>query len=58
MPHEDLAKKELYSTKRMVHLTEEGPEEDRIDLEQPSLYSYIVSSAVPPEQGVYSFRDK
>ena len=27
MRHEDLPNKELYYTKRMVHITEEGPEE-------------------------------
>ena len=28
MGHEYLPNKELYATKRMVHITEEGPEED------------------------------
>ena len=28
MRNEDFPNKELYATKRMVHITEEGPEED------------------------------
>ena len=32
MCHEDLSKKELYATKRIVHITEEVPKEDLLDL--------------------------
>ena len=31
MRHEDFPNKELYATKRMVHITEEGHEEDLFD---------------------------
>ena len=37
MRHEDLPNKELYATKRVVHITEEGPEEDLNYLERSSL---------------------
>ena len=58
MHHEDLPNKELYATKRMAHITEEGPEEDLFYLEIPSLDSYIASEVVPPEEGVGRFIDK
>ena len=58
MCHEDLSYKELYATKRMVHIIEEGPEEDLFDLERPSLDSSIALEVVPPEQGIERFRDK
>ena len=48
MRHEYLPKKELYATKRMVHITEEGPEEDLLDLQRHSLDSSISSEVVPP----------
>ena len=35
MRHEYFTNKELYSTKRMVHITEEGPKEETFDLERP-----------------------
>ena len=35
MRHEDFPNKELYATKRMVHITGEGPKEDLFDLERP-----------------------
>ena len=47
--HEDFPNKELYVAKRMVHVTEEVPEEDLLYLERPSLDSYISSAVVPPE---------
>ena len=37
MRNEDLPNEEVYATKRMVHITEEGPEEDLFDLERYSL---------------------
>ena len=46
--HKYFPNKELYATKRMFHFTEEGPEEDFLDLEIPSLDSSIASSVVPP----------
>ena len=58
MCHKDLPNKELYDTKRMVHITKGGPEEDLFDLGIPSLDSFIASSVVPPEEGVYRFIDK
>ena len=42
----------------MVHITEEGPKEDLLDLERPSLESSIDSSVVPPEEGIGRYRDK
>ena len=48
MSHKYLPNKGLYTTKRMVYFTEEGPEEDPLDLEIPSLDSSIASSVVPP----------
>ena len=45
--HEDLPNKKLYSTKSMLHITEEGPEEYLFDLEITSLDSSIASSVVP-----------
>ena len=47
MHHEDFPNRELYATKRMVHITEEFPEEDLFDLEIPYLHSYISSAVVP-----------
>ena len=35
MRHEDLPNMEIYDTKRMVHIKEEGLEEDLFDLERP-----------------------
>ena len=32
---EEFPNKELYATKRMVHITGEGPKEDLFDLERP-----------------------
>ena len=58
MRHEDFPNKELYATKRMVHITEEDPEGDLLDLERPYLDFPIVSAVVPPEEGVDRFRDK
>ena len=37
MSHKDFPNKELYATKRVVHITEEGPEEDLNYLERSSL---------------------
>ena len=47
MCNEDLPKKELYATKRMVHITEEVTEEDFFYLGIPSLESSIASTVVP-----------
>ena len=58
MCHEYFTKKELCATKRMVHITEEGPEEELFDLERPSLESSIASAVVPPEEGIDRVRDK
>ena len=58
MRHKYFLNKELYATKRMVHITEEIPKEDLFDLEIPSLDSYIASAVVPTEEGVDRFRDK
>ena len=58
MHHEDFPIKELYATKRMVHITEEGPKEYLFVLERPSLESSIDSYFFPPEEGIYRFRDK
>ena len=58
MRHEYFPDKELYATKRMVHITEEGTEEDLLDLEIPSLEYSIASVVVPPEEEVDRFRDK
>ena len=41
MHHEDSQNKELYTTKRMVHILEEVSEEELFDLEIPSLNSSI-----------------
>ena len=58
MRHEDLSNKELYTTKRMVHITEEGIGKDLLDLEITFL-EYSISLAVfPPEEGVDRLRDK
>ena len=57
MRHEDLPNKELYSTKSMVHIIEEGPKEDPFDWERTSLESSIASKVIPLEEGVDSFRD-
>ena len=48
----------LYETKRLVHITEKGPEEDFFYLEITSLESYIASSVLPQEEGVGRFRYK
>ena len=48
MRHEDFPNKELYATKRMVHITEEGHEEDLFDLWRLSLDYYIASAVVLP----------
>ena len=58
MRHEDIPNKELYATKRMVHITEEGPGEYLFNLERPSLDFSIASAVVPPEEGVDRSRDK
>ena len=58
MCHEDIPNKELYATKRRVHITEECPKEDLLDLDKPSLDFYIASAVVPPEDGVDRFRYK
>ena len=58
MCHEDFPNKELYATKKMVHITEEGPKEYLLDLEKPYLEYSIASALVPPEEGVDRFRDK
>ena len=58
MCHEYFPNKVLYAIKMMVHIKEEGPEEDLFDLERPSLDSYIASAVVPPEEGVERFREK
>ena len=58
MRHGDFPNKELYATKRMVHITEEDPEGDLLDLERPYLDYIIASSVVSPEEGVDRFRDK
>ena len=57
MRHEDLSNKEFYTTKRMVHIIEEGPIEDLFILERPSLDSSIASAVIPLEEGVDRFRD-
>ena len=48
MCHEYSPNKELYATKRMVHITEEGPKEEILDLERTYLNSSIASAVVPP----------
>ena len=48
MCHENSPNKELYATKRMVHITEEGPKEEILDLERTYLNSSIASAVVPP----------
>ena len=48
MSHEYLPNKELYATKRMVHITQEGPEEDLFGLEIPYLESSKDSAMIPP----------
>ena len=48
MRHEDFPNKELYSTKSMVHITEEGSEEYLFDLYRPSLDSSVASALVLP----------
>ena len=58
MRHEYITNKELYATNGMVHITEKGPKEHILDLERPSLESYINSAVVPPDEGVDRFRDK
>ena len=58
MRHEDPPNKELYSTKRMVNITEEGPKEDLFDLERSSIESSIASELVPSEERVDRFIDK
>ena len=50
--------KELYATKRMVHITEEVPKEHLFDLEIPSIESLTATAVVTPEEGVYRFRYK
>ena len=58
MRHKDLPTKQLCSTKRMVNIIEEGPEEYLFDLERLSLEYSIASAVVPPEEESYRFRDK
>ena len=58
MCHEYFPNKELYSTKGMVNITKEVPEEYLLDLGIPSLDSSIDSAEVPPEEGVYRLRYK
>ena len=58
MCHEDFKNKEIYATKRIVNITEEGPKKDVFDLDIPYLDSSIASSVVPPYEGVYMFIDK
>ena len=58
MRHEDFPNKELYATKRMVHIIEQGSEEYLFDLDRPSLHSSISLFVVPQEEGVDRFRDK
>ena len=55
MRHEDFPNKELYATKKMVHIIEEGPKEYLLDLEKPYLEYSIASALVPPEEGVGRF---
>ena len=42
----------------MVHITEEGPEEEIFDLERTSLESSIDSSVLPSKEGVGKSRYK
>ena len=56
--YEYLPNKGLYVTKRMVHITEEGPKEYLFKFERPPLDLYIASEVLPPEEGVDRFRDK
>ena len=42
----------------MVHITEEGPEEELLDLDKNSLESSIDLAVVQTEEGVYRFIDK
>ena len=56
MRNEYFPNKELYTTKTMVHITEEGPKEYLLDLDRNYLYSSIDSALVPLEEGVYRFR--
>ena len=58
MHHEDSQNKELYTTKRMVHILEEVSEEELFDLEIPSLNSSIASAVLPPEEWVDRFSYK
>ena len=48
MCHEYSPNKELYATKRMVHITENPPKEDLFYSEKTSLDSSIASAVVPP----------
>ena len=52
MNHENSSKMELYATKRMVHITEEGPKEYLLYLYRSPLDYYIASSVIPSEEGV------
>ena len=58
MRHEYFPNNEIYATKRMVHIIEEGPEEHLFGLERPSLDSSIAPAVVPQEEGVDRFKDK
>ena len=58
MRREDLLKKEIYANERTVNITEEGPKEDLLNLERPSLDSSVALSVVPPEERIDRFRDK
>ena len=48
MCHKYFPNKELYATKRMVHIIEEGPKLDLFNFERPSIDSSISSTVVPP----------
>ena len=58
MRHEYFPNKEIYATKRMVHIIEEGPKEHLFGLERPSLDSSIAPAVVPQVEGVDRFRNK
>ena len=47
--HEDFPDMELYATKRILHIKEEGAKGDLFDLDRPSIDSSIASAVVPPE---------
>ena len=58
MRQEDVPNKELYATKRMVHITEECPKGKLLYLERTYLVSSIDSAVVALEEGIERFKVK